>query len=101
MFFGLIVVVLDAVVPVGDHARAGRCPVSRARCSSFAYVGGLGGFAGLLLASNDGIGLILGVALCVIAYDVVGFFVGSQFGHTPIAPKVSPNKIVRRHASRA
>jgi phosphatidate cytidylyltransferase len=59
---------------------------------SFAYVGGLGGFAGLLLASRDGIGLILGVALCVITYDVVGFFVGSQFGKSPIAPKVSPNK---------
>ena len=25
---------------------------------------------------------MLGVALCVIAYDVVGFFVGSQFGHS-------------------
>jgi phosphatidate cytidylyltransferase len=59
---------------------------------SFAYVGGLGGFAGLLLASRDGIGLILGVALCVITYDVVGFFVGSQFGKSPIAPRVSPNK---------
>jgi phosphatidate cytidylyltransferase len=62
----------------------------------FAYVGGLGGFAGLLLAapSGDGVGLILGVALCVIAYDVAGFFVGSQFGHTAIAPKVSPNKTI-------
>ena len=62
----------------------------------FAYVGGLGGFAGLVLAAGDGhgVGLILGVALCVIAYDVVGFFVGSRFGHTPVAPKVSPNKSV-------
>jgi len=62
----------------------------------FAYVGGLGGFAGLLLAapSGDGVGLILGVALCVIAYDVAGFFVGSQFGHTAIAPRVSPNKTI-------
>jgi phosphatidate cytidylyltransferase len=62
----------------------------------FAYVGGLGGFAGLVLAAGNGhgVGLILGVALCVIAYDVVGFFVGSQFGHTPVAPKVSPNKTV-------
>jgi phosphatidate cytidylyltransferase len=59
---------------------------------AFAYVGGLGGFAGLLLASKDGIGLIVGVALCVITYDVVGFFVGSQFGKSPIAPRVSPNK---------
>ena len=48
----------------------------------FAYVGGLGGFAGLLLASHNGVRLLLGVALCVIAYDVFGFFVGSQFGHT-------------------
>jgi len=38
--------------------------------------------------------LLLGVALCVIAYDVVGFFVGSQFGHTAVAPKISPNKTV-------
>jgi phosphatidate cytidylyltransferase len=62
----------------------------------FAYVGGLGGFAGLVLAAGDdhGVGLILGVALCVIAYDVVGFFVGSRFGHMPVAPRVSPNKRV-------
>jgi phosphatidate cytidylyltransferase len=63
---------------------------------AFGYVGGLGGFAGLLLQDKKtGIGLILGVVICVIAYDVVGFFVGSQFGKTPIAPKVSPNKTVQ------
>jgi len=61
----------------------------------FAYVGGLGGFAGLLLARPDGVGLIIGVAACTIAYDVFGFFVGSQFGRTPIAPRVSPNKSVQ------
>ncbi len=61
---------------------------------SFAYIGGLGGFAGLLLAEKDGVGLILGVALCVVAYDVVGFFVGSQFGRSRIAPNISPNKTV-------
>ncbi len=59
---------------------------------SFAYVGGLGGFAGLLLGSSDGVGLIIGVALCVITYDVAGYFAGSQFGKSPIAPQVSPNK---------
>jgi phosphatidate cytidylyltransferase len=63
---------------------------------AFGYVGGLGGFAGLLLQDKKtGIGLLLGVVICVIAYDVVGFFVGSQFGKTPIAPKVSPNKTVQ------
>jgi phosphatidate cytidylyltransferase len=61
----------------------------------FAYVGGLGGFAGLLLARPDGVGLLVGVAICTIAYDVVGYFVGSQFGRTPIAPRISPNKSVQ------
>jgi phosphatidate cytidylyltransferase len=62
--------------------------------AAFAYVGGLGGFAGLLLAAKDGIGLLLGVVLCTIAYDVLGYFVGSQFGKSPIAPEISPNKTV-------
>ncbi len=61
---------------------------------AFGYVGGLGGFAGLLLAAHDGVGLLLGVAICSVAYDVVGFFVGSQFGKHRIAPNVSPNKTV-------
>jgi len=61
----------------------------------FAYVGGLGGFAGLLLAQKDGVGLIVGVAICTIAYDVLGFFIGSQFGRTPIAPRISPHKSVQ------
>jgi phosphatidate cytidylyltransferase len=61
----------------------------------FAYIGGLGGFSGLLLARSDGVRLILGVAICAVAYDVFGFFVGSQFGRTPIAPRVSPNKSVQ------
>ncbi|MCZ7536694.1 MAG: phosphatidate cytidylyltransferase [Acidimicrobiia bacterium] len=41
---------------------------------TFGYVGGLGGFAGLLLQSEDGVGLILGVVICTVAYDVFGFF---------------------------
>ncbi len=60
----------------------------------FAYVGGLGGYAGVLLQARDGVGLLLGALICVIAYDVVGYFVGSQFGHSPIAPNISPNKTV-------
>ncbi|MBM3674214.1 MAG: hypothetical protein FJW88_04540 [Actinobacteria bacterium] len=58
----------------------------------FAYVGILGGFAGLLLAFEDGVGLILGAAICVVGYDVVGYLIGSQFGKTRLAPSVSPNK---------
>lgn len=62
---------------------------------AFAYIGGLGGFAGLLLGFHDGVGLILGVVICTVAYDVLGFFVGSQFGRTPIAPRISPHKSVQ------
>jgi phosphatidate cytidylyltransferase len=61
---------------------------------AFAYVGGLAGFAGLMLQSPDGVGLVLGMVLCVVASDVFGYFVGSQFGKSPVAPAVSPHKTI-------
>jgi phosphatidate cytidylyltransferase len=60
----------------------------------FMYVGILGGFAGLLLAYPDGVGMVIGLVLCAVAYDVVGYFVGSRMGRRPLAPDVSPNKTV-------
>ena len=60
----------------------------------FVWVGCFGAFAGLLLSPKHGVGFILGVALCVIAYDVVGWFVGSTMGRTALMPRVSPNKTV-------
>ncbi len=60
----------------------------------FMYTAGLGAFAGLLLVYQDGVGLVLGVAIPVIAYDVIGYFVGSQFGKSRLAPHISPNKTV-------
>jgi phosphatidate cytidylyltransferase len=98
VFFGLVVIVsllwfLFEITP-------GRpLPGVASTILVFAYIGGLGGFAGLLLASNDGVRLLLGVALCVIAYDVFGFFVGSQFGHTAVAPRISPNKTIEGTAA--
>jgi phosphatidate cytidylyltransferase len=61
---------------------------------TFGYVGVLGGFAGLMLHTNHGTGLIIGTAICTVAYDVIGYFFGSQFGRSQIAPTVSPNKTV-------
>lgn len=58
----------------------------------FAYIGGLAGFAGLLLTAKNGVGLVLGMAICAVGYDLFGYFVGSQFGRTRIAPDISPNK---------
>jgi phosphatidate cytidylyltransferase len=58
----------------------------------FVYVGCLGAFAGLLLSYENGVGLILGVVICVVAYDVVGYLTGSQLGRKRLAPSISPNK---------
>jgi phosphatidate cytidylyltransferase len=58
----------------------------------YAYIGVLGGFAGLLLVSPNGVGLILGVVLCAVAYDVFGYVVGTWLGKTPLMEKISPNK---------
>lgn len=63
--------------------------------AGFMYVGFLGGFGGLLLQArphNNGVGLIIGLAVCAVAHDVFGFVVGSQFGRKHITPAVSPNK---------
>lgn len=58
----------------------------------FVWIGCFGAFAGLLLAPSKGVGYILGVALCVIAYDIVGWFVGSTMGRSALMPRISPNK---------
>jgi len=60
----------------------------------YGYVGVLGGFAGLLLAYPDGVGLVAGLAICAVGYDIFGFLVGSRMGHRPLAPHISPNKTV-------
>jgi len=58
----------------------------------FGYVGVMGGFAGLILAQKDGIGLLLGVVLCCVSYDIGGYLAGKRFGRRHIAPSISPNK---------
>ena len=67
----------------------------------FAYIGVLGGFAGLLLVYPDGVGMIIGLVLCAVGYDVAGYFVGSRMGRRPLVPDVSPNKTVEGLARRA
>ncbi|MEX1006208.1 MAG: phosphatidate cytidylyltransferase [Acidimicrobiia bacterium] len=60
----------------------------------YGYVGVLGGFAGLLLVYPDGVGMIIGLVICAVGYDVVGYVVGSRLGRRALAPDVSPNKTV-------
>lgn len=63
-----------------------------ATIAGFAYVGILGSFASLLLTHPDGVGLLIGAVVGTVAYDVGGYFFGSQMGRTPLSPNISPNK---------
>ncbi|MET0894620.1 MAG: phosphatidate cytidylyltransferase [Acidimicrobiia bacterium] len=58
----------------------------------FVYVGVLGGFVGLLLVFNDGIGMLLGLVICAMGYDIAGYLVGSRVGKRRLSPEWSPNK---------
>jgi len=58
----------------------------------FAWVGGLGSFAALILASPNGDAILIGAVIGTIAYDVGGYVIGSTTGQSKIAPRVSPNK---------
>ncbi len=56
------------------------------------YVGVLGSFAALILRFPNGVGILIGLILVVVANDVGALFVGRRFGTTPLASHVSPNK---------
>jgi phosphatidate cytidylyltransferase len=61
------------------------------------WVGTFGAYAALLLKDhghhpNHGVGLLWGAVLTTVAYDVVGYLIGSRIGRTPLAPEISPNK---------
>ena len=60
------------------------------------WVGFLGSFACLLLRypNREGVAFLLGTVLAVVANDVGALFVGRQFGNTPLAEEISPNKTV-------
>jgi len=61
----------------------------------FAWVGIFGAYAGMLLAAPvSGTGFLLGVVICAVGSDVVGYFVGRSMGRTPLMPRVSPSKTV-------
>ncbi|MGH9094953.1 MAG: phosphatidate cytidylyltransferase [Acidimicrobiales bacterium] len=62
--------------------------------STFIWIGLLGSYAALLLRAHDGRGLFLGAVLPAVGADIAAYFVGSQIGSRPIAPKVSPGKTV-------
>jgi CDP-diglyceride synthetase len=89
---GALVVPVTLLWYLGGVSRARPAPGVASTLLVFGYVGVMGGFAGLILARPDGIGLILGVVLCCVAYDIGGYLAGSRFGRRHIAPSISPNK---------
>lgn len=109
---GMLVVVFSLLWYLAEVVRAR--PVSNVGVTllGFGYIGMLGSFAGLILSlpwsissgelgPNDGVGIILGLALCVVGSDVVAYFVGSRFGRTKLSPTISPNKTLEGLAAGA
>ncbi|MCU1343876.1 MAG: CDP-diglyceride synthetase, partial [Acidimicrobiia bacterium] len=60
----------------------------------FLYVGVLGSFAALILRipRGNGIGVLAGTVVCVVAVDVGGLVLGASSGTSKMAPSISPNK---------
>ncbi|MGC1512298.1 MAG: phosphatidate cytidylyltransferase [Acidimicrobiales bacterium] len=56
------------------------------------YVGVLGSFAALILRFDNGVGILIGLILAVVANDVGALFTGRKFGRTPLLPHISPHK---------
>ena len=89
---GALVVPVTLLWYLAGVSRARPAPGVASTFLVFGYVGIMGGFAGLILAQPDGIGLLLGVVLCCVGYDIGGYLAGSRFGRRHIAPSISPNK---------
>ncbi len=59
-----------------------------------AWIGGLGSFAALMIATPGfGAEMIVAAVIATVAYDVGAFFIGRQFGKSPLSP-ASPNKTI-------
>jgi len=87
-----LVAPLTLIWYLGGVSKARPAPGVASTFLVFGYVGIMGGFAGLILAQRDGIGLLLGVVLCCVSYDIGGYLAGKRFGRRHIAPSISPNK---------
>jgi phosphatidate cytidylyltransferase len=48
----------------------------------------------VLLVFPDGVGMLIGLVICAVGYDIAGYLVGSRLGKRSLAPEWSPNKTV-------
>jgi phosphatidate cytidylyltransferase len=92
LFLALVFTLLWYMLGVGGDVSA--ISNSGVTLLGVAYVGLLGSFAALLLdIPIQGVSIFLVTIVAGVFYDVGGFFVGRQFGRTPLST-VSPNKTV-------
>ena len=59
---------------------------------AIAYVPFLAGFVALLLRDKDGVAAIIVFIAVTVSSDIGGYFAGSRFGKTKLAPNISPKK---------
>ncbi len=59
-----------------------------------AWIGGLGSFAALILREPHGDAVLIAAVTGTVAYDVLGYVIGTTTGQTRLAYRVSPHKTV-------
>jgi phosphatidate cytidylyltransferase len=92
LFLTLVFSILWFLLGVGGSARP--IPNIGVTLLAVVYVGVFGAFAGLILdIPAEGVSILLVAVAGAVFYDVGGFFVGRQYGRTPLTA-VSPNKTV-------
>jgi phosphatidate cytidylyltransferase len=92
LFLTFVFAILWFLLGVGGSAR----PVSNIGITMLGvvYVGVLGSFAALIVdIPVEGVSILFVAVAGAVLYDVGGFFVGRQFGRTPLTA-ISPNKTV-------
>ncbi len=90
LFMTVVFTLLWFIFGIGGNAKA--VPNSGITLLGVAYVGLLGSFAALLLKIPvQGVSIFLLTIVAGVMYDVGGFFIGRQFGRTPLTA-VSPHK---------
>ncbi len=65
-----------------------------ATAMGIAWIGGLGSFAALILREPHGDAVLIAAVTGTVAYDVLGYVIGSTTGQTRLAYRVSPHKTV-------
>ena len=94
LFLALVATVITSISAEGIES--GPLPNAAITMLGIGWIGVMGSFAGLILATGEDIGTdtIFALVIGVVANDVGALFVGSAAGRTPLRAWISPNKTV-------